>query len=83
MTGEDLVEELRRKFRVGTDVQLADFLGVTAPGVRGWRMLDEVTPRIVANIIEAARKRARKELIHPIAEFFSAGRRGIFTRRQI
>ena len=59
MNGEQLVQELMRKFDCEMDQQLADFLGVAPATVGNWRRSDEITPRVVANIVESARGESR------------------------
>ena len=54
MNGEELVEELKTRFDLVTNQQLANFLGVAPATVGNWRNSDEITPNIVANIVENA-----------------------------
>lgn len=54
MNGEELVQVLMKRFGCKTNQQLADFLGVAAATVGNWRNSDEITPNIVANIVENA-----------------------------
>lgn len=55
MRGSELVESLRRKFRVSTDAQLAAVLGISTVALRGWTRRQNMTSRQVADAIHRAR----------------------------
>ncbi|MCY4528862.1 MAG: hypothetical protein OXD46_07550 [Chloroflexi bacterium] len=60
-----MVEALMRRFDFGTNQQLANFLGVVPATVGNWRSADNITPHIVANIVEnAAGAHAANQLNH-------------------
>ncbi|WP_018232529.1 GIY-YIG nuclease family protein [Thioalkalivibrio thiocyanodenitrificans] len=75
MKADALISELKRKFSISTDRELASRLGMTAIQIGNWkRRKKALTPRQVANAIEkashAAVTKAHRSMIRPIVEFF-------------
>ena len=77
MNGETIIDALKKKFGVSTDIDLADTLGITNVTLHNWRHKG-VSPRKVAHAIKKAtvtsaknaRQKAEREiLIKPITEF--------------
>lgn len=79
MTGEDLIEQIRRSIpKTGksppTDRAVAEYLGISITGLANWRLRDNVTPRQVVSLLrsvaKASQQRTQREAIQPVVEFF-------------
>jgi hypothetical protein len=75
MKGKDVIDRLKKKFSVSTDLALADRIGASVPGIQVWKRRRSVTTLQVARLVFGAEKAGAKHLqetaIRPIAEFFS------------
>lgn len=74
MKGSDVVDELKKKFRAGTDLELADKIGLSRKGIQDWKKRKNCTLRQVASLVHSAKKagarRLRDNAIRPLVEFF-------------
>jgi hypothetical protein len=75
MNAASLIDELKRKFSISTDRELAERLGMTVIALGNWkRKKTPLTPRQIANAIEKASRsaveRSQRGMLRPIAEFF-------------
>ncbi|MGC3991626.1 MAG: hypothetical protein QM796_18445 [Chthoniobacteraceae bacterium] len=74
MKGKEVIAELKKKFRVQSDKELADVLGMSVPAIQNWKNRAACTLRQVAGLVHAASKsgavRFRKNAVRPLVEFF-------------
>ena len=81
MTGNEVIESLKKKFRVQNDKELAHKVGVTVAAISQWKNRNECTPRQVAGLIEKARnsgaKETRRNAIRPLVEFYKIELKGM------
>lgn len=75
MRGHELIEELKRKYSLKNDYDVADYLGMTPLQIANWKkQTAPLTPRQVANAIEKCSKvsvkRSQSYQIRPLVEFF-------------
>ena len=78
MTGQSIIEALKKQFKAATDRALADELGLSSQTIRGWRSRKNVTPDDVARLTNRASKAGANYLqrtaIRPLVEFFPIAR---------
>jgi hypothetical protein len=74
MKGRNVISALMKKFRVGTDRELSQTLGITAQAIQNWKNRETVTERQLAGLISSAKRAGaadlRRNAIRPLAEFF-------------
>ena len=74
MKGIEVIEALRKKFRVTTDRALAARLGNTVAAISNWKRRRVVTPRQIAGLVgsasSASASASQKTAIRPLVEFF-------------
>lgn len=74
MKGRDVIAELKKKFRAGTDKALAEVLGLSIPAIQNWKSRPKCTLRQIAGLVHSASKtgavRFRKNAVRPLVEFF-------------
>lgn len=80
MSGLEVIEALKKKFRVETDAALAKKLGITAHAVLGWKKRKKISPGNVARLTLSASRAGARALqdnaIRPLVEFFPISRSG-------
>lgn len=74
MKGIEVIEALRKQFRVTTDRELATRLGNTVAAIFNWKRRRVVTPRQIAGLVGSASRASasasQKTAIRPLVEFF-------------
>lgn len=74
MKGSEVISELKKKFRVQTDKELGEVLGLSVATIQKWKTRPKCTLRQVAGLVHAASKRGavrfRTNAIRPLVEFF-------------
>lgn len=74
MKGIEIIQELKNKFRVTTDKELAENLGWSVQTIQQWKNRPKCTPRQISSLTHAASKsgaiRFRKNAIRPLVEFY-------------
>lgn len=74
MDGKSVIADLKKKFELNTDRQLADFLGITTQRIQLWKNRESITARqlsgLIAASIRASEKRTELGAIRPLVEFF-------------
>lgn len=74
MKGADVIDSLKRRFKVDTDVDLGKRIGLSVPAIQNWKNRPSVTARQASGIVSAAHKSGERHVqesaIRPIAEFF-------------
>lgn len=75
MDAEKLIAELKRKFAIKTDRELAARLGMTEIALGSWkRKTTPLTPKQIANAIDKASHvavlKSQRSMLRPIVEFF-------------
>lgn len=74
MKGKEVVQELKKKFRVHSDAALGEVLGLSIPAIQNWKKRPRCTLRQVAGLVHAASRsgavRFRKNAVRPLVEFF-------------
>lgn len=78
MKGSNVISALKKRFKVSTDVSLANSLGITAQAIQNWKNYKTVTVRQLAGLVNNARKAGASHLqatgIRPLVEFFHIDR---------
>lgn len=74
MKGQEVIAELKKKFRVTTDKALGEVLGLSVPAIQNWKKRPKCTLRQIAGLVHAASKagavRFRSNAVRPLVEFF-------------
>ena len=74
MTGNSILSTLKKKFRVNTDRDLANRIGITVPGIQVWKKRLTVTERQLSELVHKAGAAGAREVqanaIRPLVEFF-------------
>lgn len=74
MKGIDVIAELKKKFRVTSDKEIADVLGMTVVAISNWKKRPKCTLRQIAGLVHSASKtgaiRFRSNAVRPLVEFF-------------
>lgn len=74
MKGQEVIAELKKKFRVTTDKALGEVLGLSVPAIQNWKKRPKCTLRQIAGLVHAASKagavRFRRNAVRPLVEFF-------------
>lgn len=74
MRGNEVISELKKKFRVSTDKALGETLGISNPAIHNWKKRPKCTLRQIAGLVHSASKagavRFRKNVVRPLVEFF-------------
>lgn len=74
MKGKEVINELKKKFRVNTDAALTDMLGMSVPAIQKWKARPQCTLRQLAGLVHAASVSGARRLcdnaIRPLVEFF-------------
>jgi hypothetical protein len=74
MRGKDVIESLKRKFKVKTDNDLGRKLGITVQAIQNWKNRSSITSRQIAGLVSSARVSGGQFLasdsIRPVVEFF-------------
>lgn len=74
MKGLDVIDQLKKKFRVHTDKALGEVLGLSVPAIQKWKNRPKCTLRQIAGLVHSASKsgavRFRKNAVRPLVEFF-------------
>lgn len=75
MNSEELISELKRKHKLKTNREIANYLGMSEPNLSIWRKKNtQLSARQIANAIsganDAAIKKSHDDIIRPIVEFF-------------
>jgi hypothetical protein len=74
ISGDTLLDEVKRKLGAKTDLALAAQLGMTTVALWKWRGSRRISTRQIANLVAAAKKSSTTDLatsaIRPIVEFF-------------
>lgn len=81
MNGKKLIEELKQKFEVSTDVKLAKVAGISIATINAWKSNSaELTPRQIGNLVTKARKQEARSCvtsaIQPIVEYYEIDQSG-------
>lgn len=75
MKGQEVIAELKKKFRVTTDKALGEVLGLSVPAIQNWKKRPKCTLRQIAGLVHAASKagavRFRANAVRPLVEFFA------------
>lgn len=78
LKGRDVIEGLKKKFRVSTDSGLAKKIGMTLPGIQLWKNRANVTPRQLGELVHKAHRTGAESLqqsaIRPLVEYFPIAR---------
>lgn len=74
MTGQEIIDAIKKKFDLKTDRDIAKNLGITTQAIQNWKKRKTVTARQIAGLINYARKESisdfQNHAIIPIVEFF-------------
>jgi len=74
MNGRKIVEALKAKFKVRTNGELADMLGITTAAVQIWKNRANPTSRSLASLVfkahQAGARRLQDKALRPLVEFF-------------
>lgn len=74
MTGLEVIDALKRKFRATTDAALAEKLGMTTQGIQNWKKRSKPTAVNIARLTFGAQSAGAKLLqasaIRPLVEFY-------------
>ena len=74
MTGNSIISTLKKKFRVNTDRDLANRIGITIQGIQVWKNRQTITERQLSELLHkatvAGEKNMQAKAIRPLVEFF-------------
>jgi hypothetical protein len=74
MNGQNVISELKKKFRVMTDKALGEVVGLSVPAIQNWKKRPRCTLRQIAGLVHAASTagalRFRSNAVRPLVEFF-------------
>lgn len=74
MKGSNLISALKTKFRVNTDVALANRLGISTQAIQGWKNRKKITIRQLVGLVHSSSSAGASNLqtkaIRPLVEFF-------------
>ena len=74
VTGEEIIDQLHKRFKTQTNSELAKKIGVTNASISQWKNRKTITARqvieLVLNSQNAAREEVQREGIRPVVEFF-------------
>ncbi len=75
MKGSELISALKKQFRVTTDKELSEVLGISVPTIQQWKSRPQCTLRQIAKLVHSASKtgavRFRNDAVRPLVEFFA------------
>jgi hypothetical protein len=79
MKGSVVIFALKKKFKVSTDKELAERLGITNQAIRNWKIRRSVTVLQLAGMVHSANRAgtrsAQANAIRPLVEFFPIDKR--------
>lgn len=79
MNGSELIEDLKKKFKVSTDKELAKKLGITPNAIQNWKHRIKITGRQLTGLIFSANRAGGRNMqasaLRPLVEFFPIEKR--------
>lgn len=74
MKGSEVIDTLKRKFKVTTDLELSEHLGISVQSIQNWKNCQSITERRLAGLVYSASRAGACNLqmnaIRPLVEFF-------------